>query len=191
MGEATALPSGGPAQAGVAYAPDIREWAERLLAAIDAPRVLPLPQLSQPDVTGGRGRVAVRSRARRELWCIFEDLRTTVNQMYLGRTTGGRRRRPRPDALDLYSMPPAQREASSSLLAAAKVIRSARRGLGPTGASALRELRKLEESASYVAERSDEPYVPFVADLIAEPSNPWRSVKMLGSLPAELATHYA
>ena len=135
--------------------------------------------------------MAVRSRARRELWCIFEDLRTTVNQMYLGRTTGGRWRRPRPDALDLYSMPPAQREASSSLLVAAKVIRSARRGLGPTGASALRELRKLEESTSYVAGRCDEPYVPFKADIVAEPSNPWRSVDMLGNMPGELAAHYA
>ena len=139
LGETATLRSGVPAQAGVAYAPDIREWAERLAAAIDAPRVLPLPQLSLPNVSGGRGRVAVRSRARRELWCIFEDLRTTVNEMYLGRTTGGRRRRPRPDALDLFNMPPAQREASTSLLVVAKVIRSARRGLGPTAASALRE----------------------------------------------------
>ena len=49
MGETATLRSGVPAQVGVAYAPDIREWAERLAAAIDAPRVLPLPQLSLPN----------------------------------------------------------------------------------------------------------------------------------------------
>ena len=100
--------SGVPAEAGVAHAPDIREWAEHLAAAIDAPRVLPLPQLSRPAIKVGRGRLAVRNRSRRELWDIFEEIRTTVNEMYLGRTTGGRRRKVLPDAIDLNNMPPAQ-----------------------------------------------------------------------------------
>ena len=49
-----------PADAGMAPAPDLFEWAKILATASREPRVLPLPPLQRPSQDGRRGRAAAR-----------------------------------------------------------------------------------------------------------------------------------
>ena len=72
-------------------------------------------------------------------------------------------------------------------------MRDARRGGfgGPTGVNALVELLRRQATEAYSTITEDSPYVPWVADQIAEPTYPEQVCDILQHLPARVAEYYA
>ena len=159
----------------------MEEWGRRFCHATLSERVLPLPPLRRPPLSRARSsRLRARAKSRREAWKHFEGLRRTLNALYsdyLPSSTapGG----PRP--LQMSEFDGAQRATVRDLLVDVKVLSGVRWQLVATGVSPLSQVLK-SDFTEYLSKKP-EVYVDFMADAIAEPSEPPRTVDMLKELP--------
>ena len=149
----------------------------------------PLPRLAKPQLgLAGRGRSQVRCVKRRELWLFYEHVSITFNRAYAGSATAGGEGQVGP-ALFPNEVPAHQQRAVTSLLAACKQLRGARRArlAELAGARALEELVKREAIEAYTSGRTSSSYVPWEADRMSEPTAPEQTCDILLALPPSAA----
>ena len=174
----------------------LNDFAERIHTAVNnTSALLPLPCLRAPDLIACpsnqcSSRIRKRHKTKTQTWRIAVAcaaslgwLHGTRNSRPFKTTLGG--------SLRLVEMEPHHCAAWVAILREAPKLADARRLCSVTGADALAAATKRTFSAEYTMHTCKNTYVPLIASIIAEPSQPHRFVSLLDALPDEWRCFYS
>ena len=163
------------------------DWCDLVREAVGAEGLLPLPPLQQPEPCGNMMSARLRQRAKGKLvaWRIAIGIGAA-----LGWAHSARYGPPflHSQSKKLEDMSPHHQAAWKGILKESIQLRDSRRAFESTGALSFLSILKVADN---IYQKSTTKYVPMEAELIAEPSDPSRSVDMLSSLPQSLRIKYS
>jgi hypothetical protein len=146
-------------------------------------RILPLPMLAPPKYDSSScSRARQRVKQKLILYRIAVAAVAGLNWAYSSP-------KQHKGVSRLCEMPECHRSAWVAILVEAKRMREARRSGCSTGSAALTTI--LKRPVAYDSTVNHTSYVPIVADLMAEPSQPYRTVNMLEKLPPDMSEFYS